>query len=97
MSREPALPSRGSVLRVFFLAFVIYAYFMPRWADWNIDSRFDLTRALVDHHTLRIERYHQNTWDKAAYKGHFYSDKAPGTAVLGAVVYAGFAAARAAP
>ncbi|MGH2441947.1 MAG: hypothetical protein ACRDFX_02140, partial [Chloroflexota bacterium] len=49
------------------------------------------------HHTLRIDRYHQNTWDKAAYKGHFYSDKAPGTAVLGAVVYAGFAAARAAP
>src|SRR5947209_5942905 len=86
-------PRRGSAFRVFLLAFVVYAYFLPRWADWNIDSRFDLTRAIVDVHSLRIDRFHFNTWDKAVYQGHFYSDKAPGTAVLGAVVYTAYVAA----
>ena len=87
-------PRVGPSLRVFLLAFVVYAYFLPRWADWNIDSRFDLTRAIVDLHTLRIDRFHFNTWDKAVLHGHYYSDKAPGTAMLGAVVYAGYALAK---
>lgn len=80
---------------VFLVTFAIYAYFMPRWADWNIDSRFDLVRAVVDHHTLSIDRYHWNTWDKAVYGGHYYSDKAPGTAALGALVYGSYRASRA--
>lgn len=90
-------PARRPAIRVFLLAFIVYAYFLPRWADWNIDSRFDLTRAIVDIGTLRIDRFHFNTWDKAVYQGHFYSDKAPGTAVLGAVVYAGYVAAKHVP
>lgn len=97
MTSTPWRASRGDILRVFLLAFVIYAYFMPRWADWNIDSRFDLTRALVDRHTVRIDAFNANTWDKAVFHHHFYSDKAPGTAVMGAVVYAGFALARQTP
>ena len=97
MGSRPVGAGRGSVLRVFFLALVVYAYFMPRWADWNIDSRLDLTHAMVDRHTLRIDAYHQNTWDKATFHGHFYSDKAPGTALLGAGVYGLFVLARAAP
>ncbi len=90
-------PRLAPALRVFVLALVVYGYFLPRWADWNQDSRFDLTRALVDLHTLRIDRFHFNTWDKAKFRGHFYSDKAPGTAVLGAAVYAAFALGRNAP
>jgi hypothetical protein len=90
-------PGRAGVLRVFLLAFAVYAYFMPRWADWNIDSRLDLTHAIVDGQTFRIDKYHWNTWDKAVYQGHYYSDKAPGTAFLGAVVYGTFALARGAP
>lgn len=90
-------PSRGTIVRVFLLAFAVYAYFMPRWADWNIDSRLDLTHAIVDKHTLTIDAFHWNTWDKAVKGGHYYSDKAPGTAFLGAVVYAGFVIARSAP
>lgn len=103
VSRKPryvsvrSIPSRGGTVRVFFLAFVVFAYFMPQWADWNIDSRIDLVHALVDEHTVRIDTYHFNTWDKAFYKGHFYSDKAPGTAFLGAIVYAGYEVARGAP
>lgn len=94
----PSLHSgRWSVVRVFLLAFVVYAYFMPQWADWNIDSRLDLVHALVDQRTVRIDAFHYNTWDKAKFQGHFYSDKAPGTAVLGAVVYSSFVAAQGAP
>lgn len=88
--------SRGW-LRAFFLAFVVFAYFMPQWADWNIDSRIDLVHALVDGHTVRIDRYHFNTWDKAKFKGHYYSDKAPGTAVMGAAVYGAYVLAKQAP
>lgn len=90
-------PSRAGSVRVFLLAFVVFAYFMPRWADWNIDSRLDLVHAIVDKHSLQIDAYHWNTWDKAVYQGHYYSDKAPGTAVLGAVVYGAFVLARQAP
>lgn len=89
--------ARVSPVRLFLIAFAVYAYFMPRWADWNIDSRIDLVHALVVDRTVSIDRYHYNTWDKAVYRGHFYSDKAPGTAFLGAVVYAGFRVMRASP
>lgn len=87
----------GGTLRVFLLAFVVFAYFMPQWADWNIDSRIDLVHALVDQRTLEIDRYNANTWDKAYARGHFYSDKAPGTAFLGAAVYAAYVGAKRLP
>lgn len=87
----------GFPFRVFLLAFVAFAYVMPQWADWNIDSRLDLVHAIVDDHSLSIDRYHQNTWDKAKDHGHYYSDKAPGTAILGVPVYAAFVAAHNVP
>jgi len=93
----PAARGSRGWLKVSILAFLVFAYFMPRWADWNIDSRFDLTAAIVNKHSLSIDAYHQNTWDKAEYHGHFYSDKAPGTALLGVPIYAAFTAARSAP
>jgi hypothetical protein len=88
---------RRDVGLVFILSFLVFAYFMPQWADWNIDSRLDLVHAIVDGHTLQIDRYHYNTWDKAVYRGHYYSDKAPGTALLGVPVYALFVLARQTP
>lgn len=93
----PRLRSGPGAFWVFLTVFVVYAYFMPRWADWNIDSRFDLTAAIVNHHTLSIDAYHYNTWDKAVYRGHYYSDKAPGTALLGVPVYALFTVLRGTP
>ena len=44
-------------------------------------SRLDLLHALVTHRTVCIDVYHTNTTDKAVFKGHYYSDKAPGTVV----------------
>ena len=49
---------------------------------WNQNSRFDLLRAIVEQHTLRIDAYHENTQDKAHFQGHYYSDKAPGLVFL---------------
>ncbi|HZU13139.1 MAG TPA: hypothetical protein VFB58_09905 [Chloroflexota bacterium] len=87
----------SNLWRVFLLAFVVFGYFMPQWADWNIDSRLDMTEAIVNHGTIRIDAYNQNTWDKAVDHGHFYSDKAPGTAVLGVPILAAFKAAHHVP
>jgi hypothetical protein len=50
---------------------------------WNQDSRFDLLRAIVEKHTLAIDAFHENTQDKAHFRGHYYSDKAPGLVFLG--------------
>jgi hypothetical protein len=94
---QRARPRILPALRVSLFAFVLFAYFMPRWADWNIDSRLDLVHAIVDRHTLRIDAFHWNTWDKAVYKGHYFSDKAPGTAMLGVPVYAVFVALHSLP
>ncbi len=58
-----------------------FAYFYEG-GGWNQNSRFDLLRAIVEHHTLTIDAYHENTGDKAHYHGHYYSDKAPGLVFL---------------
>ncbi len=55
---------------------------------WNENSRYDLVRALVDDHSTRIDPYQANTGDKSFYRGHYYSDKAPGSAFMGVPVYA---------
>ena len=69
---------------------VCYAYFFPRWADWNQNSRLDQVLAIVDQRVLHIDAYYHNTGDYAFYEGHYYSDKAPGTAFVGVPVYAAF-------
>ncbi len=45
-------------------------------------SRLDLLFAIVVDGTLAIDRYHENTPDKAIHRGVYYSDKAPGTVLL---------------
>jgi hypothetical protein len=73
------------------IAFVIvlfaYGYVFPRWADWNQNSRFDLTRALVEHRTVAIDRYAANTGDYATVRGRIVSDKAPGLSLLAVLPY----------
>jgi hypothetical protein len=45
----------------------------------NQSSHYALVRAL-DQGTPIIDRWHQETFDKSWYEGHFYSVKAPGLA-----------------
>ncbi|MFN2169453.1 MAG: hypothetical protein ACK2U9_24745, partial [Anaerolineae bacterium] len=85
---------------LFALTFVAYAYFYQA-GGWNQNSRFDLTRAIVEQRTATIDRYHRNTGDLAcrgpegrcqhprpARGDHAYCDKAPGVSWLAAPAYA---------
>jgi len=67
--------------------FITYAYFVGPPA-WNQNSRFALTRALVESQTTAIDPYHHTTGDKSRREGHFYSDKAPGASFLAVPIYA---------
>jgi hypothetical protein len=68
---------------------LLFAYgFFQQVPAWNEYSRYDLVRAVVEEGTIRIDSFHANTGDKAYFDGHYYSDKAPGTALLGVPAYA---------
>ena len=54
----------------------------------NQASRFDLDRALLEHGQVFIDEYQGNTIDKAFYKGHHYSEKAPGSSLTALPVLA---------
>jgi hypothetical protein len=54
--------------------------------SWNQTSHYDLTRAIY-HGETTIDKYEANTGDKAYYKGHWYSARAPGLAVFSEPFY----------
>ena len=56
-------------------------------------SRLNALHALVTTGDLRIDAYEANTPDKAEFFGHYYSDKAPGTAALALPAFAAAAVA----
>jgi hypothetical protein len=73
--------SRIRALLIGIVVLISYAYFYQA-GGWNQNSRFDLVRSVIEQGTLRIDAYHENTEDKAFANGHYYSDKAPGLALL---------------
>ena len=73
-------------LLIFVVLVISYGYFF-RKIDWNSGTRLDLVWSIVENHSLSIDTYHENTGDKAFYKGHFYTDKAPGISFLGVPFY----------
>ena len=81
---------KKDALLVFVLLALIYAYFYhdPRA---NGNSRLGLIFALVQEGHLTIDSFHHRdgtqTIDKSFYNGHYYSDKAIGTSVIGAIFY----------
>src|SRR5579884_796187 len=88
---EPS-PSRRALRRTAFLialmVFVAYAYGIPRGPLANADTRIALTRAIVDGHTLVIDRYAAGLTDRSAYHGHYYTDKTPVVSFVAVPVYA---------
>jgi 4-amino-4-deoxy-L-arabinose transferase-like glycosyltransferase len=79
-------------LAVFAVLLLTYGYFIRTARDENSNSRLSLIFAVTREGRLTIDSFHQDPWlhtiDKAYYGGHYYSDKAPGTAVLGVLAYA---------
>jgi len=61
--------------------FFSYAYFYQA-GGWNQNSRFALVRAILERHTLQIDAYQLHTGDRAIWREHYYSDKAPGASLL---------------
>ncbi len=88
MKSESAKTERINALAIFSLLLFCYAYFFPRWADPNQNSRLNMVFAVVEDGTFQIDKYVANTVDYAKVGEHFYSDKAPGTALLGVPIYA---------
>ncbi|HGG57806.1 MAG TPA: hypothetical protein ENK31_08435 [Nannocystis exedens] len=78
---------RRRLLPALCAVFFPYGYFVGPPA-WNQNSRFALTRALVETGTTAIDPYHHTTGDKSWREGHFYSDKAPGASLLALPAYA---------
>jgi hypothetical protein len=84
---------RKDAVIIFCLLAFVFAYFYQD-GGWNANSRFGLIFAMVQERRLTIDSFH-NTWntvtnDKAYYNGHFYSDKAIGPSLAGAVIYLPF-------
>jgi NADH:ubiquinone oxidoreductase subunit 6 (subunit J) len=74
-------------LGLFLLAAVTFGWFFGG-AGWNQDAQFDLTRALVERHTLYIDGYDANTGDVSrGVGGHTYINKTPGVSFMAAIPY----------
>lgn len=72
---------------VFFTVFVAGIYSFGG-LGWNQNSRLDLLHALLYEGRIQIDSYHKNTQDKALIRGHYYSEKAPGTALVALPAFA---------
>jgi hypothetical protein len=79
------LTKRNLALAAILLVGVSYATMIQSFS-WNQTSHYDLIRAL-DQDKTTIDQYQENTGDKAFYKGHWYSARAPGVALFALPFY----------
>ena len=64
------------------VAAVIGAAYFYGAGGWNQNSRFAMIRAILERHTLQIDAYQLHTGDRAFWRGHYYTDKAPGASLV---------------
>lgn len=89
-SRRFRLTKRTAALLSILLVGLAYSTLIQSFS-WNQTSHYDLIRAL-DHGRTTIDSYQENTGDKAFYKGHWYSARAPGLALYSLPFYDGLKA-----
>jgi len=93
------LPARratlSELLLVYLMAVTAFGYFAGTWQDANTYSRLSLVMALTQEHRFEIDTpqladaWQQfRTADRSFYNGHYYSDKAIGSSLLGAMAWA---------
>ncbi|HEY5260964.1 MAG TPA: hypothetical protein VIJ33_02530 [Solirubrobacteraceae bacterium] len=80
------LTKKRLALAAILLTGLAYATMIQSFS-WNQSSHYDLIRAL-DNDKTTIDPYQENTGDKAYYKGHYYSARAPGLALYSLPFYA---------
>ncbi len=76
---------RNLALAAVLLVGVAFATLIQSFS-WNQTSHYDLIRSL-DRDRTTIDLYQENTGDKAFYKGHWYSARAPGLALFALPYY----------
>jgi hypothetical protein len=88
-------PSRRELVLVFVMALAAFAYFAGSTQDGNTHSRLGLVRAIAVEHRFEIDTTQLTyewrdflTQDRSFYNGHYYSDKAIGSSVIGAAIWA---------
>lgn len=85
---ESALPSRSqrrmALAAILCLALGCATLFQS--FSWNQTSAYDLIQA-ISHGQTNIDRYRANTGDRAFYRGHWYSARAPGLALFSVPFY----------
>jgi hypothetical protein len=79
------LAKKRLALAAILLVGVAYATMIQSFS-WNQTSHYDLIRSLEEDRTT-IDQYQENTGDKAFYKGHWYSARAPGLALFALPFY----------
>jgi hypothetical protein len=84
-SAAQVLTKRNLALAAILLVGISYATMIQSFS-WNQTSHYDLIRSLDQDHTT-IDQYQENTGDKAFYKGHWYSARAPGLALFALPFY----------
>ncbi len=80
-----------------FAAVLFSAAYFFGGSGFNQNATFNMTRALVEHRELHIDRYLGNTADVSRANGHVYSNKVPGLSFVTAIPYALIYALRGAP
>ena len=84
--RLAELQPRGRLILLLWLTALGATHCAP--TTWNDESRMGTIQALVESHTFIIDHTEfVSTGDKVFVDGHFYSDKPPLPAILGAMVY----------
>ena len=83
MKAGALLISRAECL-IFCIVFLSAAFFTEDpLKNANFVSRFLLTKAIVDNHTFQLDDYKEELgYDYSFYKGHYFSDKPPGSSFL---------------
>lgn len=77
-------------VRLFFVIWLVYVVHVVPGGGVNPNRYFDLTYSLVEHRTIAIDNYHENTIDKAFKDGHYYSAGLPGPSLLAIPAYLTF-------
>lgn len=70
-----------------FITFLLIFGMFSHWTGWNEESRFALTRSIVEENSLNINSYANYTGDRAFFDGNYYSDKAPGSSSINTPFY----------
>ncbi|HZU14477.1 MAG TPA: hypothetical protein VFB58_16675 [Chloroflexota bacterium] len=86
--RTPSTRNQRIGFAFFWLLVAAYAYFIPVTPSFNTESHLYVTFNLVERGTVNIDAFHRRLGDESYWRGHYYSDKAPGLSLLAVPVFA---------